>query len=94
MKKFAYKNLDDKDVVNFYSVAESIVTDIKKIYFDKNVCQAEVDLISSQKDASPTLSKLRKCISPSLIKDSLEVVLLRTIITNIVAKGYTSLQLA
>ena len=58
MKKFAYRNLDDKDDVNFCSVAESIVTDIKRIQFDKNVCQAEVDLISSQQDASPTLSKL------------------------------------
>ena len=88
------QELDDEDDVHIRSVAKSIITDIKGTTFDKNVYQAKIDLISSQQDVSPTLSKLLTCISPSLTEHSLPAILLGNIITSIVAKRYTNLQIA
>ena len=80
--------------IKYMYVAKSIVIDFKGINFDKNVYLVKVDLISSQQDSSPIQPKLLKCKSYSRTKHSLEAVLLENIITSIVAKSGTSLQLA
>ena len=88
------QEVDDEDEIHVQAVAKSIVKEIKEMTFNKNVYQAKLDLISSQQDVSCTLSKLLRYVSPQLTELSLPSLLVGNLITSVVAKRYTSLQIA
>ena len=84
------EEIDTEDTIR--EVAKKIQTESKKIAFNKKNYNSKIDIATAKSEISPTFSKLLKYISPTKLDDSLPAILLGNVITSIVKKRWTDLQ--